>query len=1316
MAELIQAGDFATKGEEQAAHVLQQLPKDWIVICNKLLPRGDRSHEIDFIVIGSRWVFLLDEKSWRGQIWGNDQLWVRADGTSMRSPLAKVDYVAKVLAGHISWKVSLLKDSGYFVHSGVLLSIADQLPQIHDSRASNGIFLLKDVCERLLALDSHGGNSLVGTWRPQIKQALVDLSQRPTVPKKIGVWMIEEASILRPGVRLCKAKMEDDPDQLRQLMVYDLSKDPLETRELRTFYMHECIALQKLSITNLVPRVESPFPWSDDFLVMPIVPPSGKSLSAYPRSETRDEYAQELLLASSCFKALDQIHSQNVLHRAIGPDTIYVQGGSGGQTPKVVFTNFYAARVGTNSIAASLDALSIEDPYAHIDLALGYGNATKETDTFSLALVFLERLSGISLSNIRASVELAIIFPELQIWPSFLSTELVSELSTLLKQTLLPEKGMVPPHAREVATSLGNLARRLRTEPGDETIEGRILDKRYKIHRLLGRGTMARTYLASDTDFESFGLLALKQYINPEEVLSQAEAEFGAMKVLRSKYFPHIHDIFRSDNDVHVKMDYIPGQTLQQYEAEFPWQIDRWWVFAQQLLEAVEILEQKQLLHRDIKPANIILHEDDNHPVLIDFGFAIRQGATARMAGSPLYLPPEALSLANTTIPASCDRYAVGIILFKVLLGYLPFTLTNGIQRYPVSLAQIIDEKVRRVATVLLKTVSNNPTERQITIGQIRQELQQALLEVEALPPVDASREEINPWVNDIRSLYRNSEVGNQNNRGLDSDFVRATYVNTALDNALLPAIFELRPKVVFLCGNPGDGKTAFLEQVQKVLRSKAARLVKQDLSGWEWELDGHIYRSCYDASESHEKLTADQQLTEKLQGLEGRSKPDAALTVLVAINDGRLADYFRRERDYFYWLARQIEQVRDASEVVYLDVWVIDLKKRAFVNLPDTKSDSVFRQVLQRLVVAEEWRVCDSCAAQAVCPMRNNALALRKGRIVQRLEYLFLLAHLRRQRHTTMRDLRSALAYLITGNKSCQQVHDARHEADAGASLIKFAYWQSSFAPEEQFDEVLTDLRPFDPARFPHPHLDRFLHFHQAAKDGELRGLLFADKSDLPLQRFANETEWIAAYKRRLYFEATKAGVVQENPRVALPKVRWLQMLPYQYAKGYMELLDDRLDDDAKNELRERLALGLLRSDAIIEDVPAGKLSVKVNASTAQQLVVLKQLPLEEFKLSVDYPPGTRIVEMLPEIVVLQHVSGLPRLVITMDMFELLMRMADGLQPTAPEFKPLLDDLKLFKDRLLLSETRDLVLIENQHRVHLVTQQGGKIARTRLS
>ncbi len=1044
------------------------------------------------------------------------------------------------------------------------------------------------------------------------------------------------------------------------------------------------------------------------------MPPSGKPLSVYPLPETREEFVQELILAAACFKTLDQIHAHNVLHRAIGPGTIYVQSI---QPPKIVFTNFYAARVGTSSIAPSLDALSIEDPYAALELAIGYGYATAETDTFSLALVFLERLSGVSLSDIRANVESVMIFPQQPRWVSFLSIELASELSTILKQVVIPEKGTTPPSAKVIATRLTDLARRLRIEAQGDTVEGKLLDKRYKVYRLLGRGTMALTYLASDNEFESLGLFALKRYTSPSEVLQQAAAEFNTMRSINSKYLPRIFDIYPPQNDVHVKMEYIPGPTLQQIEMEFPWPLERWWSFAQDLLNAVEALEDKQLLHRDIKPANIILHEADNRPVLIDFGFAIQQGAPGQTAGTPLYLPPETFSTSpSSAFPLTCDRYAVGVVLFKSLFGYMPFSITEGFQRFLIPLEQFVDAKMRRLAAILLRAVSNDPAERPATIAQMRQELQTALLAVEEPLQAEVLREHINAWVNDVRSLYRNSDIGNKNNRGLDTAFVRETYVPTALDEYLLPAIFELKPKAVFLCGNPGDGKTAFLEKVQQRLQEQQAKILQKDESGWELEWDGHLYRSCYDASESHQGLSADQQLTERLQGLEGSNKPASNLTALIAINDGRLADYFIRQQERFHWLSRQIDHARNASDVEELDVWVIDLKKRAFVNLPDTEGDSVFRQVLQSLVAADKWKICEDCAARVVCPLRNNALDLRKPRVIQRLEFLFLLSHLRRQRHTTMRDLRSALAYLITGNKSCEQVHAARHGAEAGASLIKFAYWQSAFAPVEQHDELLADLMPFDPARFPHPHLDRFLHFHQTARDAEQRILLFADKKDLPPQRFESETTWMAAFKRRLYFDAGKpVAVVQDGSGSSIPKVRWLALLPYQYSKLYMMLLDGRIDDEEMLELRKRLALGILRSDGVIEEVPAGKLSVKVSALIEQQLVVLQQLPLEEFEFKVERPQGIDMVERLPENVVLKHYSGLPRLEITLDLFELLMRMADGLQPTAPEFRPLLEDLKLFKDVLLLRETRDLVLIENQHRVHYVTQRDNKIVRERV-
>ena len=203
-----------------------------------------------------------------------------------------------------------------------------------------------------------------------------------------------------------------------------------------------------------------------------------------------------------------------------------------------------------------------------------------------------------------------------------------------------------------------------------------------------------------------------------------------------------------------------------------------------------------------------------------------------------------------------------------------------------------------------------------------------------------------------------------------------------------------------------------------------------------------------------------------------------------------------------------------------------------------------------------------------------------------------------------------------------------------------------------------------------------------------------------------------MAAFKRRAYFDAGKHAA---QNGFSLPKVRWLKLLPYQYFDLFTLLLDRNLADEEIEELRKKLALGILRSDGIVEDVPEGMLSVKVSSSDEQQLVILKQLPLEEFRLNVEYPHGTDMVECLPEIVVLQHRTGIPRLEINVDLFELLMRMAEGLQPTSPEFRPLLEDLRLFKDVLLLHETRDLILIENQQRVHLVTQRAGKIVRTRV-
>src|SRR5439155_24812983 len=122
---------------------------------------------------------------------------------------------------------------------------------------------------------------------------------------------------------------------------------------------------------------------------------------------------------------------------------------------------------------------------------------------------------------------------------------------------------------------------------------------------------------------------------------------------------------------------------------------------------------------------------------------------------------------------------------------------------------------------------------------------------------------------------------------------------------------------------------------------------------------------------------------------------------------------------------------------------------------------------------------------------------------------------NLRDQAHMTMRDLRSTLAYPITGNSSCQQVHEARHSAAAGASLINLTNWRSAFAPIELNDELLKDIANLDPARVAQRQLDRFLHFYQAPEETEARRILFIDHLDLPPQRLRDERVWIAAIKR---------------------------------------------------------------------------------------------------------------------------------------------------------------------------------------------------------
>ena len=225
MAKLISTGPFATKGEEDAAELLKRLPEGWVVIANKTVVAGtDRSYEVDFIVVGDNWVYVLDEKSWWGKISGNKQNWVLSSGEVRDNPLNKAEYIGKILAGELKAGVPEFREARKFCRGAVLLSLSEQAPELDDPRAADGVFVRNNVLKRLPAVDAAGGSPLIGQHRAQIEHVLTGLRDREATPLHIGGYEIVDALPGRPGCRIYRASIGGVQ---RMLTVYDLGKDPI---------------------------------------------------------------------------------------------------------------------------------------------------------------------------------------------------------------------------------------------------------------------------------------------------------------------------------------------------------------------------------------------------------------------------------------------------------------------------------------------------------------------------------------------------------------------------------------------------------------------------------------------------------------------------------------------------------------------------------------------------------------------------------------------------------------------------------------------------------------------------------------------------------------------------------------------------------------------------------------------------------------------------------------------------------------------------------------------------------------------------------
>ena len=215
---------------------------------------------------------------------------------------------------------------------------------------------------------------------------------------------------------------------------------------------------------------------------------------------------------------------------------------------------------------------------------------------------------------------------------------------------------------------------------------------RYKLLSVLGEGGMGIVYLAEQKQpiRRQVALKVIKPGMDSKRVIARFEAERQALALLDHPNIAHVHDAGTTENGrPYFVMEYVKGLSITEHCDRHKLTIEDRLNLFRQVCHAVHHAHQKGIIHRDIKPSNILvsLQDDQALPKIIDFGVAkaLAQPLTERtlvteqgqLFGTPEYMSPEQADMANEDIDTRSDIYSLGVLLYVLLTGVLPFDSTT---------------------------------------------------------------------------------------------------------------------------------------------------------------------------------------------------------------------------------------------------------------------------------------------------------------------------------------------------------------------------------------------------------------------------------------------------------------------------------------------------------------------------------------------------------------------------------------------------------------------------------------------------------------
>lgn len=215
----------------------------------------------------------------------------------------------------------------------------------------------------------------------------------------------------------------------------------------------------------------------------------------------------------------------------------------------------------------------------------------------------------------------------------------------------------------------------------------RILDQRYELEELVGGGGMADVYKATDRLLQRPVAVKIlhEQFQRDQEFIEKFHREAQAAARLSHPNIVNIYDVGVSAGEHYIVMEYVPGTTLKELiQQRGHLEPDEALAITREIAEALAHAHANGLVHCDIKPHNILML-DGAHAKVADFGIAraVTESTmtySGNVIGSVHYFSPEQAK--GTVITPKSDVYSLGVVLYEMLTGELPFTGEN-----PVSIA-----------------------------------------------------------------------------------------------------------------------------------------------------------------------------------------------------------------------------------------------------------------------------------------------------------------------------------------------------------------------------------------------------------------------------------------------------------------------------------------------------------------------------------------------------------------------------------------------------------------------------------------------------